>query len=481
MLFSLLLERLKIMKKKNKQLRNLLVCLAVILAVVAVLGTVVVVDARLNDRPAEDLTCEEAQKIVNDAFSALPNNVADGAQKLDEYTEIKVNNIKHGENRELILSCTYKTKNIKKLMDEHLNELLCSVVPVKGKAPMTEAKIKLFLSKELSKLIDEEEEINGEVTIYLYETVSDGFQVYFSDELVNTVYGGLLDAHKKIENTTEIFVKNEDGSESRVDISRDKNIRVGCTAGIALVNYSSDKPDTASFVGRTWNDFTDDFYRNFIYESRWTYLVKGLGTTLAITALSLILGVVIGVVVAIVRTTCAKTGKLKIPDKICNVYLSIMRGTPVMVQLMIIYFVLLLPIGIEKFPAAVICFGVNSGAYVAEIIRGGIMSVDDGQTEAGRSLGLGYISTMWHIVIPQAFKAILPSLANEFITLLKETSVAFYIGVADLTQGGLKIRSLTYSNFMPLIAVALVYLVLVLGLSYLVSLLERRLRKSDRR
>ena len=144
-------------------------------------------------------------------------------------------------------------------------------------------------------------------------------------------------------------------------------------------------------------------------------------------------------------------------------------------------FVLLLPIGIEKFPAAVICFGINSGAYVAEIIRGGIMSVDDGQTEAGRSLGLGYISTMWYIVIPQAFKAILPSLANEFITLLKETSVAFYIGVADLTQGGLKIRSLTYSNFMPLIAVAIVYLVLVLGLSYLVSLLERRLRKSDRR
>ena len=157
-----------------------------------------------------------------------------------------------------------------------------------------------------------------------------------------------------------------------------------------------------------------------------------------------------------------------------------MRGTPVMVQLMIIYFVLLLPLGIEKFIAAVLCFGINSGAYVAEIVRGGIMAIDDGQTEAGRSLGLGYLPTMWHIVFPQAFKSILPALANEFIALLKETSVAFYIGVSDLTQAGLKIRSVTYSDFMPLIAIAVVYLILVLGLSYLVSLLERRLRKSDR-
>lgn len=469
------------MKKKNKQLRSLLVCLAVILAVVAVLGSVVIVDSKVNERPAKDITCEEAQTIVNDAFSTLPEKSAKGSVKLDESTVITVNKVTHGENRELILSCTYTTKNIKKLIEENLNGLLCKVVPTKGARPMSGTKIKLLLADELSKLIDAEEEISGNVTIYLYETVNDGYQVHFSDELINTVYGGLLDAHDKISSTTEIFVSDDEGNVSRVDISKDNNIRNGCIAGIKLVNYSSDKPDTASFIGRTWNDFSGEFYRNFVYESRWTYLVKGLGTTLAITALALVLGVVIGVIVAIIRTTYAKTGKLKYPDKICNVYLSIVRGTPVMVQLMIIYFVLLLPIGIEKFPAAVICFGVNSGAYVAEIIRGGIMSVDDGQTEAGRSLGLGYIPTMWHIVIPQAFKAILPSLANEFITLLKETSVAFYIGVADLTQGGLKIRSLTYSNFMPLIAVALIYLVLVLGLSYLVSLLERRLRKSDRR
>ena len=151
-----------------------------------------------------------------------------------------------------------------------------------------------------------------------------------------------------------------------------------------------------------------------------------------------------------------------------------------MVQLLIIYFVLLLPIGIPKFWAAVLCFGFNSGAYVAEIVRGGIMSVDEGQSEAGRSLGFNYVQTMIFIVIPQAFKSVLPALANEFIVLLKESSVAFYIGVADLTQGGLKIRSLTYSDFLPLLAVALIYLVVVVFLSYLVSLLERRLRKSDR-
>ena len=150
-----------------------------------------------------------------------------------------------------------------------------------------------------------------------------------------------------------------------------------------------------------------------------------------------------------------------------------------MVQLLILFFVFLLPLNVDKFAAAVICFGLNSGAYVAEIVRGGIMSVDKGQIEAGRSLGFTYVQTMVHFVVPQAFKAILPSLANEFITLLKESSVAFYIGIADLTQGGLKIRSVTYSNFMPLIAVAVIYLALVMILTKLVSILERRLAKSD--
>jgi His/Glu/Gln/Arg/opine family amino acid ABC transporter permease subunit len=188
---------------------------------------------------------------------------------------------------------------------------------------------------------------------------------------------------------------------------------------------------------------------------------------------------VIGFVVAVVRCTNQMTGKLGFIDAICRVYLTAIRGTPLMVQLLIIYFVLLLPLQIDKFVAAVLCFGLNSGAYVAEIVRGGIMSVDKGQIEAGRSLGFNYVQTMVYFVVPQAFKAILPALANEFITLLKESSVAFYIGVADLTQGGLKIRSITYSNFMPLIAVAIIYLILVLILTKLVGVLERRLAKSD--
>ena len=194
----------------------------------------------------------------------------------------------------------------------------------------------------------------------------------------------------------------------------------------------------------------------------------------------MILGIVLGFLSAVVRVVHEQTGKMVFLDRLVKLYVSVIRGTPIMVQLLIIYFVLLLPAGVDKFPAAVLCFGLNSGAYVSEIIRGGIMSIDQGQTEAGRSLGFGFGSTMIHIILPQAFKAVLPSLCNEFITLLKETSVAFYIGVADLTQGGLKIRSITYSNFMPLIAVALIYLVLVLILTKLVGILERRLRKSER-
>ena len=464
------------MKKKNKKLRSLVVCLSVILAILAVLATIIVVDSKVNERPAKEMSIADAQALVNDTLDSLPSPLAQGAQKLSLLSNVTVDSISHGENRELIFNCTYVSKDIKSAIKENINQLLnVDLIDSNGR-PKHATKIKIELKQKVSDLIDQAEPISGSVQFYVYETIHDGYQVHLSDALVNTVYGGLLDSYEIINSTMEIYVDGD-----RKDIRAENTLRSGCIAGIELVNYSSERPDTSTFVGRTWNSFKDDFHRNFIYENRWTYLVKGLGTTLAITALALVLGVVIGVIIALTRCTYAKTGKLKIADKVCNVYLSIMRGTPVMVQLMIIYFVLLLPIGIDKFFAAVICFGVNSGAYVAEIIRGGIMAVDDGQIEAGRSLGLGYVSTMWHIVIPQAFKAILPSLANEFITLLKETSVAFYIGVADLTQGGLKIRSLTYSNFMPLIAVAIIYLVLVLGLSYLVSLLERRLRKSDRR
>ena len=163
----------------------------------------------------------------------------------------------------------------------------------------------------------------------------------------------------------------------------------------------------------------------------------------------------------------------------CKFYITVIRGTPVNVQLLIIYFVIFASVKIDKSFVAILAFGINSGAYVAEIVRGGLMSIDVGQMEAGRSLGFNYVQTMWHIILPQAFKNVLPALGNEFIVLLKETSVSGYIALQDLTKGGDIIRGRTYESFMPLIAVALIYLALVMILSYLVGLLERRLRSSD--
>ena len=225
--------------------------------------------------------------------------------------------------------------------------------------------------------------------------------------------------------------------------------------------------------------FQERFYLNFIADDRWKYLVNGLKVTLTITFFALIIGVVLGFLVAIVRSTYDKTGKLKILNLICKVYLTVIRGTPVVVQLMIIYFIIFGSVDINKTLVAVMAFGFNSGAYVAEIFRSGIMSIDDGQFEAGRSLGFNYAQTMFYIIMPQAFKNVLPALGNEFIVLLKETSVSGYIALEDLTKGGDIIRSRTYDAFMPLIAVAVIYLVMVMIFTKLVNMLERRLRNSD--
>lgn len=226
--------------------------------------------------------------------------------------------------------------------------------------------------------------------------------------------------------------------------------------------------------------FIDQFKQNFIEANRWKYIVNGLGVTLRVTLFAVLIGIAIGFVVAIIRSTYEKTGKLKIFNFLCNVYLTVIRGTPVVVQLLIIYFVIFGSVRIDKVLVAVIAFGINSGAYVAEIVRGGIMSIDPGQMEAGRSLGFNYIQTMRHIIIPQAFKNVLPALGNEFIVLLKETSVAGYIALEDLTKGGDVIRSQTYSPFMPLLTVAAIYLAIVMLLSFLLKQLERRLRNSER-
>ncbi|MEF9945968.1 MAG: amino acid ABC transporter permease [Lachnospiraceae bacterium] len=221
------------------------------------------------------------------------------------------------------------------------------------------------------------------------------------------------------------------------------------------------------------------FILNFIVDHRWRYIVNGLKVTLTVTFFALILGVVLGFTVSIIRSTHDKTGKMKILNFICNIYITVIRGTPVLIQLLIIYFVIFGSADISKTIVAIMAFGINSGAYVAEIFRSGIMAVDEGQFEAGRSLGFNYSQTMIFIIMPQAFKNILPALGNEFISLLKETSISGYIALQDLTKAGDIIRSRTYSAFMPLLAVALIYLVMVLIFTKLVNMLERRLRNSD--
>jgi His/Glu/Gln/Arg/opine family amino acid ABC transporter permease subunit len=234
-----------------------------------------------------------------------------------------------------------------------------------------------------------------------------------------------------------------------------------------------------------------DFELNFIEAGRWKWLMEGLGNTLIITFFALLIGLVIGVVVAAIRSTYDKNREsmamhkgagyylLKIANGICHVYLTVFRGTPIVVQLLIMYFIVFAT-SRDSLMIAIIAFGINSGSYVAEILRGGIMSIDNGQFEAGRSLGFNYPQTMLHIIIPQVFKNVLPTLCNEFIVLLKETSVAGYVGIVDLTKAGDLIRGRTFSAFMPLIAVALIYLAMVIILSSLVGVLERRLRRSER-
>lgn len=233
-----------------------------------------------------------------------------------------------------------------------------------------------------------------------------------------------------------------------------------------------------------------EFILNFVDKNRWKMLVNGLGNTLLISLLACLLGIVLGALIAVVRTSWDNSGRYRpkglgrslmgLLNAICQLYTTVIRGTPVVIQLLIMYYIIFASSS-NGLMVATLAFGLNSGAYVSEIVRSGILSVDKGQTEAGRSLGMGYVQTMWFVIAPQVLKNILPTLANEFITLLKETSVAGYVAVSDLTFAGNRIRGVTYSPFMPLIAVALIYLVLVVFLTYLVGKLERRLRQGDNR
>ena len=238
------------------------------------------------------------------------------------------------------------------------------------------------------------------------------------------------------------------------------------------------------------SQFVEEFKFVFIEKDRYQQMFTGFFNTLKITAGALLVGIVIGIIVAAIRSSFDKSGVslkkrspaayyvLAVLNWICKLYLTVIRGTPVVVQLMIAYFIIFVSAK-DGVPIGIFAFGINSGAYVAEIFRGGIMSIDNGQFEAGRSLGFNYVQTMVHIIIPQTIKAVLPTLCNEFIALLKETSVAGYVGVVDLTKAGNIIAGRTYSYFMPLLTVAATYLVIVVVLTRVVDGFERRLRRSD--
>ena len=319
---------------------------------------------------------------------------------------------------------------------------------------------------------------------FLLETgEGDGFTADASDGELYKFYGGLREVVTEEERTSTVFLA-----------SPYEDVCIKVTASmpadrewddVRTLLYAAVQKVTP---GKQISPLAADFKLNFLDDSRWSYLLNGLLVTLEITLAAVLLGVVIGVIVATVRSTWDQNSEnmhkgpgrpiLGFFNGICKIYLTVIRGTPVVIQLMIMYYIIFAS-SRNGVLIAMLAFGINSGAYVAEIIRGGIMSVDHGQLEAGRSLGFNYVQTMWHIIIPQAMKSVLPALANEFIVLLKETSVSGYVAVKDLTKGGDIIRGVTYSAFMPLIAVAVIYLIMVMFFTWLVGKLERRLRNSD--
>ncbi len=234
------------------------------------------------------------------------------------------------------------------------------------------------------------------------------------------------------------------------------------------------------FLQNLASDLSEQFVATFISEQRYLLFLNGLKTTLIITLSSALLGIVLGFLIAYVRTTFDRTGKMKILNAVCKLYLTVIRGTPTMIQLLIMYFVIFGSVKIDKVPVAILAFGINSGAYVAEIFRSGIMSIPVGQMEAARSLGLNYTQATWKIILPQAVKNVLPALGNEMIVLLKETSISGYIALQDLTKAGDIVRSRTYSPYFPLLSVALIYLVIVMLMERLLTMMEARLAQSDR-
>lgn len=227
------------------------------------------------------------------------------------------------------------------------------------------------------------------------------------------------------------------------------------------------------------NGIYNDFYRSVIYDERYKLILEGLGNTIIIAIGAVIIGILLGTIISIVKYTNKQRGKFKLLNKIFDIYVNIIRGTPSVLQLMIMYYIIFKTSTIDSVIIGMIAFGINSSAYVAEILRSGFDSIDDGQVEAGLSLGLSFRQTLRHIIIPQAVKISLPSMGNEFVTLIKETAIAGYIGITDLTKASDIIASRTYEYFFPLILVALIYLLLTTTVSKLLKRIERKLDVND--
>ena len=226
---------------------------------------------------------------------------------------------------------------------------------------------------------------------------------------------------------------------------------------------------------KTLTELSEEIYKSLIYQQRYEYVLEGLKNTIIMALFATLIGIALGIIIAIIRDNYEKKKKLPILNGICNIYVSVIRGTPALLQLMIIYYVVFKSVDINGVLVGIIAFGLNSAAYVSEIIKAGINSINKGQMEASRALGFNYSQSMKYIIMPQAIKNILPALGNEFITLLKETSVAGYIGIIELTKSSDIIASRTYDYFFPLIMVAIIYLIMTLGLSKLVEAMERKL------
>ena len=221
----------------------------------------------------------------------------------------------------------------------------------------------------------------------------------------------------------------------------------------------------------------ESIYQTIIYDNRYKFILEGLFNTIIIALFAVIIGIIIGILVALIRNNYDRNNKMKILNSIVKGYVDIIRGTPVVLQLMIIYYVIFKSVDVSVVLVGILTFGINSGAYVSEIIRAGIQSIPIGQTEAGYALGLKYNQVMKYIVLPQALKNVLPALGNEFITLVKETSIGAYIGIIELTKSSDIIASRTYDYFFPLILVAIIYLIITLGLSKGIQKLERKLNR----